>query len=254
MKKKLIILTAISFSILGFSQVGINTTNPQGTLHVDGAKDNPTTGAPTAAQQLDDFTVTNTGNVGVGKTVPTEKIDVVGNIQFSGTLKPNGNAGTSGQVLTSQGAASSPTWVTTSVTPVVATVKSGEAMNFTNNSAQILKFDTTEQDTWGGVNISKDEIKINQDGDFLVQVQFGFPGGSINNNGIVLYLYKGTTLIQTMQAPAGVANNTLCNLVGVHHFLANDIITVQGQESNGDAVGVTKAWNPAFFRFSIAKL
>ncbi|WP_223559265.1 phage tail protein [Chryseobacterium lathyri] len=70
MKKKLIILTAISFSILGFSQVGINTANPQGILNVDGAKDNPASGAPTAAQQLNDFTVTNTGNVGVGTTTP----------------------------------------------------------------------------------------------------------------------------------------------------------------------------------------
>ncbi|CAI8813467.1 tail fiber protein [Chryseobacterium sp. IT-36CA2] len=70
MKKKLIILTAIVSSAFVFSQVGINTTNPQGTLHVDGAKDNPATGTPTAAQQLNDFTVTNTGNVGIGTTTP----------------------------------------------------------------------------------------------------------------------------------------------------------------------------------------
>ncbi|WP_419868811.1 hypothetical protein [Chryseobacterium sp. CT-SW4] len=29
-----------------FAQVGINTNNPQAILHVDGAKDNSTTGAP----------------------------------------------------------------------------------------------------------------------------------------------------------------------------------------------------------------
>ncbi|WP_431610003.1 hypothetical protein [Chryseobacterium sp. 'Rf worker isolate 10'] len=250
MKKKLIILTAISFSILGFSQVGINTTNPQGTLHVDGAKDNPATGAPTAAQQLNDFTVTNTGNVGVGKTVPTEKIDVVGNVQFSGTLKPNGNAGTSGQILTSQGNASSPTWVTSNVVPVVATVKSAEAMSFPNNSAQKLKFDQIEQNTWGGVDTTNDQITVNQDGDYLIQAQLGFPGGSITNNGVVIYIYKGSTQIQVMQAPAAVANNTLVNIVGVHHLVSGDIITIQGQQSNGNTV----SWNPAFFRFSIAKL
>ncbi|WP_449401336.1 hypothetical protein [Chryseobacterium wanjuense] len=30
------------------AQVGINTSNPQATLHVDGAKDNPAAGAPSA--------------------------------------------------------------------------------------------------------------------------------------------------------------------------------------------------------------
>lgn len=250
MKKKLIILTAISFSILGFSQVGINNTNPQGTFHVDGAKDNPVTGAPTAAQQLNDFVVTNTGNVGVGKTVPTEKIDVVGNVQFSGALKPNGNAGVSGQVLTSQGAASSPVWAASSLVPVVATVKSTAAMSFSNNSPTILNFDTIEQDTWGGVDLTNDEIKINQDGDYLVQVQIGFPGGTLNNNGAVIYLYQGTTLLQTMQAPAAGGNNTLVCLVGVHHLLSGNVITVKGMQSNGNTI----SWTPSLFRFSIAKV
>ncbi|PTT25921.1 hypothetical protein DBR28_17925 [Chryseobacterium sp. HMWF028] len=236
--------------VFGQTGVGINTVNPQGVLNVDGAKDNPATGAPTAAQQLNDFTVTNTGNVGVGKTVPMEKIDVVGNVQFSGTLKPNGNAGTSGQVLTSQGTASPPTWVSSSIVPVIATVKSTEAMSFTNNGSQKLKFDQIEQNTWGGVDITNDQITINQDGDYLIQAQLGFSGGSINNNGVVISIYKGGTRIQFMQAPAANANNTLVNIVGVHHLVSGDVITIEGQQSNGNTV----SWNPAFFRFSIAKL
>ncbi|EJL68760.1 hypothetical protein PMI13_03513 [Chryseobacterium populi] len=43
MKNQLILLfTLISFAI--YAQIGINTNNPQTTLHVDGAKDNATRG------------------------------------------------------------------------------------------------------------------------------------------------------------------------------------------------------------------
>jgi len=53
------------------------------------------------------------GNVSIGTTTPSEMLDVVGNIEFSGSLEPNGSAGTSGQFLTSAGASSPPTWSST---------------------------------------------------------------------------------------------------------------------------------------------
>jgi hypothetical protein len=54
--------------------------------------------------------VTSTGNVGIGTTTPAEKLDVAGNFRLSGALMPNGQAGTSGQVLVSQGAGNPPIW------------------------------------------------------------------------------------------------------------------------------------------------
>ena len=50
------------------------------------------------------------GNVGIAKTAPTEKLDVTGNIRFSGVLLPNNIAGTSGQFLMSSGSSVSPVW------------------------------------------------------------------------------------------------------------------------------------------------
>jgi hypothetical protein len=49
--------------------------------------------------------------VGIGSTTPTERIDVTGNVKFSGALMPNNTAGTAGQVLVSGGAGSAPNWV-----------------------------------------------------------------------------------------------------------------------------------------------
>jgi hypothetical protein len=58
--------------------------------------------------------ITGAGNVGIGNATPTEKLDVTGNVRFSGAIMPNNLPGTSGQVLTSAGAGAAPTWSTPS--------------------------------------------------------------------------------------------------------------------------------------------
>ncbi len=50
------------------------------------------------------------GKVGIGKTAPTEILDVVGNVRFSGALMPNNSYGNSGQVLISAGMNNPPVW------------------------------------------------------------------------------------------------------------------------------------------------
>lgn len=70
MKKTLILGLLLQGSIWMYSQIGINTSNPQTVLHVDGAKDNPATGAPSAAQQTNDVVVTANGTIGIGTATP----------------------------------------------------------------------------------------------------------------------------------------------------------------------------------------
>lgn len=74
--RKTILFYCLCVSMFCYSQVGIGTTNPQAVLHVDGAKDNATTGVPTAAQAANDFVVTSTGNVGIGNADPQRLLDV----------------------------------------------------------------------------------------------------------------------------------------------------------------------------------
>ena len=77
MKKNIIISIGLLLSGFSYSQVGINTANPQGIFNIDGGKDNPTTGsAHTNAEQLNDFTVTAAGNVGIGKIAPSTKLHI----------------------------------------------------------------------------------------------------------------------------------------------------------------------------------
>ena len=77
MNKNIIISIGLLLSGFSYSQVGINTSNPQGIFNIDGGKDNPTTGsAHSNAQQLNDFTVTAAGNVGIGKIAPSTKLHI----------------------------------------------------------------------------------------------------------------------------------------------------------------------------------
>ena len=77
MKKNIIISIGLLLSGFSYSQVGINTANPQGIFNIDGGKDNPTTGSThTNAEQLNDFTVTAAGNVGIGKIAPSTKLHI----------------------------------------------------------------------------------------------------------------------------------------------------------------------------------
>lgn len=76
------------FGALFYGQVGIGTVNPQGTLHIDGAKDNPTVGLPSAAQSTNDVIVSNTGNVSIGTATTTNsKVEINSSVAGNGGLR-----------------------------------------------------------------------------------------------------------------------------------------------------------------------
>lgn len=76
----------ISFiaNLSSYSQIGVNTENPNFLVHIDGLKNNQATGSVTALQMLDDVVIDANGNVGLG-TAPSTKLDVNGSLFLSGT-------------------------------------------------------------------------------------------------------------------------------------------------------------------------
>ncbi len=79
------------------------------------------------------------GNLGIATLAPTEKLEVIGNVKFSGALMPNNTAGTAGQVLTSAGADVAPTWATVPVSISPAnTVIRGNAAGTAQVASQIF--------------------------------------------------------------------------------------------------------------------
>ncbi|WP_345989985.1 hypothetical protein AAEU33_20350 [Chryseobacterium sp. Chry.R1] len=77
--KKIMSLLLLVLVMKGiYGQVGINTSNPQGTFHIDGNKDNPSSGIPNSNQQANDVIVTKEGNEGIGIISPTNKLHIKG--------------------------------------------------------------------------------------------------------------------------------------------------------------------------------
>ncbi|MGN7867175.1 hypothetical protein [Chryseobacterium sp. 22458] len=76
-KHKLLILPFCFLTNTFYAQVGTGTSIPLGSLHVDGAKDNPASGTPTPAQLSNDFIVNKTtGFIGAGVLNPLVQLDM----------------------------------------------------------------------------------------------------------------------------------------------------------------------------------
>lgn len=76
MKQRILFIVGFLVSCHVYSQVGINTQNPQGIFHVDAKKNNPTTGLPTGSQLDDDVVISTDGQLGIGTNTPTTKLHV----------------------------------------------------------------------------------------------------------------------------------------------------------------------------------
>ena len=143
MNKNLYIIIAILISGVAFSQVGVNTSNPQGIFNIDGGKDNPTTGsAHTNAQQLNDFTVTAAGNVGIGKIAPSTKLHITtggtaATPNATGFRLEDGNQNTN-FVLTSDTDGVG-TWKPVAATRIVGTIGAGVDVPFITASGVYRK-------------------------------------------------------------------------------------------------------------------
>ncbi len=88
------------------------TTGPTGPGTICGAATTNQVVKFTSPTDLCNSIITDDGtNIGISNLTPSEKLDVTGNIKFSGALMPNNLPGTIGNVLTSQGAGVAPVWL-----------------------------------------------------------------------------------------------------------------------------------------------
>lgn len=95
---------------------------------------NTSASGSTGVETSELMVITSTGNVGIGNNNPSQRLDVTGNVQFSGALMPNGNAGTAGQYLRSQGAGLPPVWFSPAATLIYQNAFNSTASVCINNA------------------------------------------------------------------------------------------------------------------------
>ncbi len=109
---KILILLASIWALTAEAQkVGIGTTHPEATLHVN---HNPALLFPAVMSTIGAdtvFVITTDRKVGIGIGSPMERLHLKGNMVLEGAFMPSGNAGSPGQVLISQGSNVPPLWV-----------------------------------------------------------------------------------------------------------------------------------------------
>ncbi|PWN58387.1 hypothetical protein [Chryseobacterium viscerum] len=145
--RKTIIFTFVLFSSIAFAQVGINTENPQQIFHVDGNKDNPTTGIPNPAQQINDVVITSNGQIGIGTTSPISKLDVKGNISLN-----TNSAGTASSVRFYENSSNGTNSVSLQAPSNLNTDRSITLPSNTPSNGYVLKTNDLGVTEWGPVN------------------------------------------------------------------------------------------------------
>ncbi|WP_419494136.1 hypothetical protein [Chryseobacterium bernardetii] len=138
MNKKILFILFVY--LLGYAkfnaQIGVNTSNPQGIFHIDGAKDNAITGVPTPGQQSNDVTVSSSGNVGIGTVTPSAKLEVISSVP-SGAIRIIDSSEGAGKMLISD-ANGAGTWSTApAATKAVVTATTASAVTTSGTQGTI---------------------------------------------------------------------------------------------------------------------
>lgn len=189
------IIISLIITLPSYSQIGINTENPKYLLHVDGAKNNPTSGVVSASQLLDDVIVDNNGNVGLGAIpMSSVKLEVNGALFLAGTsLEP--------EMRLISNANGDATWksIDNLLKPIEAVTKgllygdpTGLADPNVADPARSYTWSASQINTW--TNLTRTSIKVTP-GTWLVYASMGLTGtpSAIGNNFFWMQLRNKTT-------------------------------------------------------------
>lgn len=146
----------------------------------------------------------NNDSLGIGTINPSERFDLVGNLKFSGALMPGGAAGTSGQILVSNGAGAAPTWTNAT-----------EGDNLFNTNGGIPASTTRRIDLSAGSQLDIDTGALFIDGNLRrVGIGTNGPGYTLDVNGTAQFhggaqlnfFSGGTWLNMPTTGPSGIGN------------------------------------------------
>ncbi|NPA33310.1 MAG: tail fiber domain-containing protein [Chlorobi bacterium] len=249
-------LICFSFVEIFSQNIGVGTTKPQARMHIVAPS-----GFSSSIFQVEVAGSTNPyliiqpdGKVGIGTANPSEILDVSGSVQFSGALKPSGNAGATGQVLVSQGPNASPQWQDANVLggdnwgsqvaqtqlPIVGDGTAANPISFASGTApgQVWKWDGTQwgldQDNWGN-QVAQTQIPIVGDGTTTNPITFALgtaPGQVWKWDGSQWILSQDTWGAQVAQTQSPIiGDGTVLNPIKLQNgTVAGDMLIWDGNQ------------------------
>lgn len=156
------------------------------------------------------ITMNAQNRVGIGTLTPNERLEVNGNIRFSNALMPAGTAGTSGQVLLSQGAGVAPIWSSTF---------SGVAIDYWNRGTGTLSLVGLGS---GNTAAAQYAISAGRDNTINALGEYSTIIGGLSNNIQENRAFIGSGELNTVTAAFGSIIGGISNTVtGVYSFVGN---------------------------------
>lgn len=175
-----------------------------------------------AGSKSNAITVLKNGALGVnlGAAKPTEKLDVAGNVKFSGALMPNNLPGTAGQVLTSAGAGVPPTWANVgtlgtvvyqtaavqSITAAANTITPTTTLHrITNTTGGNIALTSTPQISWPGAvvgqlliieNVLTSNAHVTLARGAAQRLALSNAGKTLQEGGSISFIFDGTYWIE----------------------------------------------------------
>ncbi|BAP32083.1 uncharacterized protein CHSO_3046 [Chryseobacterium sp. StRB126] len=224
-----------------FSQVGIQTSNPKGILHIDGAKDNPANDDLSAVQVANDIIINKTtGFIGAGVLNPKVKLDMrsAGNENALGLSTTTMSAVDAGAGAVRYDVANTPVgpkievsdgavWHKAYIAPQKAVVVARKisSQSITQNTATNINNWNIVRDMSNSFDASSGIFTAPRDGTYTFLLTFNFNGAIINDgsrvesqfynttsNTILASVYK--TFGQSMTGTADDANSTRSTQAG----------------------------------------
>lgn len=147
MKRIVLLISLYGGCVLLYSQngVGINTSFPKGTFHVDGGKDNSNT--PTSSMQDNDFIIKGDGKIGIGIDDPVIKLHISSLTFGQGFRLVDGTQG-SGKLLSTVNSQGDIKWIDRISTKIIGSDGVGYSGPVNSDMAYINRKITLEPGKW----------------------------------------------------------------------------------------------------------
>lgn len=258
MKYFISIVVSILMPGIAFTQVGIATSNPQQTLHIDAAANNATASAD--IRNNDDVVVTSQGKLGAGNISPITKVDLRNalneNIIGIGVTNQSASSAGAGAVQYHESGSNwglsysnGSSWVFLPAVPdkalVYATKNSAQSINSGGTAVTTITNWNENTDQTNSFNPSTGVFTAPRSGMYIVSVNLTTKSGSIPNNSYTETIVQSNTTNGVPQFrcvnsypgyTTGTATNTSGNnCTGIFYLQTGNTISTGFRHNFGSA-------------------